>query len=240
MSVKVSHLVWEYADLKGSPLIVLLAMADFADDDGSNVYPSRVTLAQKARVDEKTVSRILTDLENARIITCTEKETGRKGRYRNYTINLENLIPPEFVEAYRAIHDRSENKTGGQNVPRSKTEGQLAPKRETNPDQPGDNLISRIENHPRPVLNPPLARDAGSAEGADAARSKWRAVRQAFEGNLVLTTLAMGIPRLDGEQLIVAFVTPTALEKANAVQAAISLAAGHDVRLELLKMRAAS
>ena len=39
MSVKIMSQVWEL-DIDHSEMIVLLAMADHADDDGQNCYPS--------------------------------------------------------------------------------------------------------------------------------------------------------------------------------------------------------
>lgn len=218
MSVKVSHLVWEYADLKGSPLIVLLAMADFADDDGSNVYPSRERLAKKARIDVRSVSRILTDLENAKLISVTEMETGQRGRYRNYTIVLENLIPAEFLGAFREMGDRKRNETGRQIVPRSKTEGHPAPNRETNSTRPGDICVSRIDNHPRPVLNPPLARDAASPEGVDAARRKWATVVTALRGKQSLLKLIARRVFFEGKTLTVEFTNDLALGAARPLE----------------------
>ena len=46
MSIKIMSQVWEL-DINHSEMIVLLAMADHADDDGQNCYPSNAYLAWK-------------------------------------------------------------------------------------------------------------------------------------------------------------------------------------------------
>ena len=63
MSIRVMTHVWDCGQYNGSKLLLLLALADFAHDDGGNVYPSVDTLAQKTRCDRRTVQRNLRQLE---------------------------------------------------------------------------------------------------------------------------------------------------------------------------------
>ena len=63
MSIRVMTHVWDCGQYNGSKLLLLLALADFAHDDGANVYPSVDTLAQKTRCDRRTVQRNLRQLE---------------------------------------------------------------------------------------------------------------------------------------------------------------------------------
>ncbi|MGH3450223.1 MAG: helix-turn-helix domain-containing protein [Haloechinothrix sp.] len=65
MSIKVMNWVWEHSDAAGTELLMLLAIADHADDDGTNAWPSRTTLAAKTRLDERTVRRVIKRLEAA-------------------------------------------------------------------------------------------------------------------------------------------------------------------------------
>jgi hypothetical protein len=51
MSVRTLNRVWEASRQTGGALLVLLAIADFADDDGL-AYPSISTLARKARLSD--------------------------------------------------------------------------------------------------------------------------------------------------------------------------------------------
>lgn len=61
MSVKVTTWVWEQ-DLPPNAKIVLLAVADHADDDGGNSYPSHDTLAKKTGFSTRQVKRVLDSL----------------------------------------------------------------------------------------------------------------------------------------------------------------------------------
>lgn len=53
--------VWDYSRASGTPLLVLLKLADWADDDGE-CWPSISTIAKKCRLkDERHVKRIIHD-----------------------------------------------------------------------------------------------------------------------------------------------------------------------------------
>ena len=47
---------WRLSRAKGGELLVLLAIGDFADDNGT-AYPSIATLAKKARLSERQTQR---------------------------------------------------------------------------------------------------------------------------------------------------------------------------------------
>lgn len=68
--------VWAAPPVGGSQLLVLLALADNADDDRRYAWPSVTTLARKTRLSERSVQRALRDLEDAQII-ATVKPGGR-------------------------------------------------------------------------------------------------------------------------------------------------------------------
>lgn len=63
MSVRVSAWVWAQAPVKSGELVVLLAVADNAHDDGGGAYPSQEHLAEKARMSVRQVRRCLASLE---------------------------------------------------------------------------------------------------------------------------------------------------------------------------------
>ena len=48
MSIKIMTRVWDNAPYEGNKLLILLALADFADEDGQ-CWPSQAVLASKAR-----------------------------------------------------------------------------------------------------------------------------------------------------------------------------------------------
>lgn len=73
---------WEQSSLKATELVLLLALADAANDEGY-CWPTMPTLEKKSRLKERTVQYLLTKLEQVGDITILERGTGRKSsRYR--------------------------------------------------------------------------------------------------------------------------------------------------------------
>jgi hypothetical protein len=88
MSVKIMSLVWEL-DIEHSERIILLAMADHANDDGQNCYPSNAYLAWKTGYSERSVRRIHRALELTGIITRVAHQEGGRGFATEYRLNVE-------------------------------------------------------------------------------------------------------------------------------------------------------
>jgi hypothetical protein len=68
MSIRVMTAIWQHAQVSGGALIVLLAMGDWANDDGTGVYAKQATLATKARLSDRQVRNVLGALEEAEYI----------------------------------------------------------------------------------------------------------------------------------------------------------------------------
>ena len=64
MSIKVTQNAWEYSRQTGTRLLVLLALADYANDRGIS-WPSQKRLAERARTTRRTIMRHLRALEEA-------------------------------------------------------------------------------------------------------------------------------------------------------------------------------
>lgn len=94
MSVKVSSWVWHEApqDISGNELILLLALADVADDNGRCRYVDDETgltysaLAEKVRVDRRTIERLIPKLRDRGVVEHTR---GVKGRPNEFSV----LVP---------------------------------------------------------------------------------------------------------------------------------------------------
>ena len=69
--------VWKHADVSGATLLVLLALADYANHNGI-CWPGVEALAEKARVSERYVRDLLGDLERDGFIV-RELNTGPYG-----------------------------------------------------------------------------------------------------------------------------------------------------------------
>jgi hypothetical protein len=85
--------VWADSKHAGTELLMLLAIADFADDDG-NAYPAVTTLAAKCRMKPRNANYILADLQASGELEVRVNE-GPKGTNR-YRITL--VTTPEGVQ----------------------------------------------------------------------------------------------------------------------------------------------
>lgn len=86
LSVRVMSLIWEHAPVSEGELLVLLAIADHAADDGTNAWPSKATLARKARLSERRVQQILRSLEDKGLIRVETQKGG--------TLEMDNRLRP--------------------------------------------------------------------------------------------------------------------------------------------------
>lgn len=91
MSIRVMTRVWEHSQAKGSGLLLLLAIADFAHDDGGGAWPSISKLAKKIRMNSRTTQRIIESLVEMGELEVREREGPN---FTNlYRVRLENLAP---------------------------------------------------------------------------------------------------------------------------------------------------
>lgn len=112
MSVTTSSACWaalsQLPDLGCSAKLALLAMADYADDDGGSIFPSMRTLGEKMGVTRSQAVRAVRDLRERGIVTPIGKTSGgAHGDTTRYRINLEKLTG-------------SKNATRGKSATRSK------------------------------------------------------------------------------------------------------------------------
>lgn len=77
MAISVMTNVWEKSQASGTELLLLLAIADFANQDGL-AYPSVPTLAKKIRMSERNTHYLLRKLEATRELKI-ERNAGPKG-----------------------------------------------------------------------------------------------------------------------------------------------------------------
>jgi hypothetical protein len=109
MSIKIMTAVWEHSSQSGNSLLLLLALADFANDGGI-CWPSVETLATKARVSDRTVQRMIQKLIAEGELEIVEKGGGRRSHRYRVLVRGDNLTPPEDVDNSTPI---SANDTAG-------------------------------------------------------------------------------------------------------------------------------
>lgn len=82
MSVRVSNRIWDSSQHSGTELLLLLAIADFADDQG-RAYPSVGTLAKKCRMTDRNANALLAKLSASGELEI-QRNAGPRGtnRYR--------------------------------------------------------------------------------------------------------------------------------------------------------------
>lgn len=94
MSGKISGKVWDL-DLPHAEMLVLLAMADHADHEGNNVYPSIGLIAWKTGYSERQVMRIQQKLRDEGLLVAVRE---RQGFVTVYRINTNAGKPkPEYA-----------------------------------------------------------------------------------------------------------------------------------------------
>lgn len=90
MSVKVMAWVWDHSEAKGMARLVLLAIADHADDERWSAWPSVARIAAKVKISERTVQRYLRSLEALGEVTVAAKQGGSN----RYTIHPRQAVTP--------------------------------------------------------------------------------------------------------------------------------------------------
>jgi DNA-binding transcriptional regulator YhcF (GntR family) len=95
MSIKVMSWVWDHSKAKGAELLVLLAIADHASDNGGNAWPSQRTLARRARVTERSVQRAITSLVEAGELAVDSRSGGTQFTDPRYRPNRYQIVMNE-------------------------------------------------------------------------------------------------------------------------------------------------
>jgi hypothetical protein len=90
MSIKVATEVWRGSRHKSGNLLVLLALADHADDQGK-AWPGVSSLARKARLSERHTRRCLSELLVSGELEILPEPAPSGGKW--YQIQLEHLTP---------------------------------------------------------------------------------------------------------------------------------------------------
>lgn len=132
--------VWDNSRSEGTDRLILLAIADFAADDGANAWPSIRRLAEKAKVTERTVQRAIRALTLLGEVSV-DANAGRRGT-NVYTINMRTDVTPSESHPVRS--------TPVQKSPRnSVTVTPVTPK--------GDTPVTRTIKEPSTTPQPPAS-----------------------------------------------------------------------------------
>jgi len=107
MSIALMTEVWKL-DLQAPRKMVLLALADNANDEGTNCYPSVGTIVEKCSLSERTVQGHLQALEETGLIQRKE----RSGRSTHYTLNVERITALALARKLEKASQRHRSDVG--------------------------------------------------------------------------------------------------------------------------------
>lgn len=112
MSVRVVSWVWEHSTRGGIDRLVLLAIADTADDTGTNVSDSIAALARKVGVDQRTVQRAVRRLKASGELRVVESAGGQASN--QYVVVMPTRRPTSPQGAPAGVGTaRARRNTGG-------------------------------------------------------------------------------------------------------------------------------
>lgn len=149
MSVKVMTAVFDRYPNGGGEMLLALALADHASDDGSRVYPSIKALAEKTRQSERSVQYQLRRMQEAGWLILVSAGNGGRSMSSEYRISLDWIKGAEIAPFQKGAID--DEKGAIQN-----TKG-------CNPQQKRVQPIAPANNHQEP-----LEKHQGIVIGADA------------------------------------------------------------------------
>lgn len=110
MSIKVMNWAWSQDISNSSRKLVLLALADRANDDGE-CWPGITSLAEKCSIPRRTLIRALASLEEQGLISVRRRPGEGSGRQTNlYQINF---APSENGQGANLAHSRQGAKNDG-------------------------------------------------------------------------------------------------------------------------------
>lgn len=92
MSIHVMNMVWQHFQRGGSEKLALLALADWCDDQGGNLFPSIAAIAGKICSSESQARRIVHTFINEGLLEVVGNHNGgAPGQSRQYRLNIEKL-----------------------------------------------------------------------------------------------------------------------------------------------------
>lgn len=112
MSIKIMSKVLEYEGLKSGTKLILLALANYSNDDGENIYPSLTTLSKISGLTRPAVISNLKKLIAAGIITKTGERNSGTIMYK---------INPDALD-----QDHKQNTASKETLPAEKSNGKVS------------------------------------------------------------------------------------------------------------------
>lgn len=149
MSVRLMDRVWRHSLHSGTSLLVLLALADYANDDGTGIWPSYESIARKARISRRHAMRAIAHLCEVGPVRIIQRGGGRSG-VNIYAIDIgkigdERPMPKDD----KAGNSDSLSPVNGDSMspPETKKVTPLSPEKVTNEAGKGDTGVTQTVNN---------------------------------------------------------------------------------------------
>lgn len=123
MSIKVMTAVFDRYPEGGGEMLLALALADHASDDGRNVFPSIPSLAEKTRQSERSVQYQLRKMEKSGWLILVNSGNGGRNQRREYVISLDWIKGAEIAPLEKGATDDTKGATTGQKGATDDTKG---------------------------------------------------------------------------------------------------------------------
>jgi hypothetical protein len=120
MSVEIMSKVWEM-DLPTTKKLVLLALADHADDAGANVYPSVPRVAWKSGLSTRQTRRVMQQLRDDDELLILVREGGGRGGTNEYRIDITKGVNLTPFNEWRSSATADQNPDTGDTLPLTPT-----------------------------------------------------------------------------------------------------------------------
>jgi len=201
MSIKIMSMVWDSGVLDGSELLAMLALADYANDEGY-CYPGYAAIAKKIRVSERQAMRIVKALVDDCFLAIAQPGDGRgiNNLFRIDTSKLEEK-KGDIQGKKGDIQGKKGDIQGNKRVTSRVKKGDIQGKHSiyiTNiqppiqPEDCGGGFSSTEENSKQPE-QPATETDTATATATAATQpattaAGWEAVQTAYESEIGLFT----------------------------------------------------
>ena len=149
MSVRIMTAVFDRYPNGGGEMLLALALADHASDDGTRVYPSIKALAEKTRQSERTIQYQLRRMEESGWLILVNAGNGGRSMTSEYRISPEWIKGAEIAPIQKGATDDKKGATDD-------TKG-------CNPRQERVQPIAPANNHHRTINEPSLNRVVAAA-----------------------------------------------------------------------------
>lgn len=111
MSIKVMTAVFDRYPNGGGEMLLALALADHASDDGTRVFPGIKSLAEKTRQSERSVQYQLRRMEECGWLILVNSGNGGRNQHREYRISPEWLKGAEIAPPLKGANDGTKGAT---------------------------------------------------------------------------------------------------------------------------------